>query len=99
MKGALKVFVVMIVVACAYSALLIIFDMPLALWGSLFVAGLLGMYWFHRARRRPVFKPYILFWILFGVFLWYASNQGWCSPSQQALPIALPDLFCPFPVN
>ena len=87
---------VMVVVALAYSALVLVFDAPLALWGALFVAGLLGMYWFHRARRRPVFKPYFFIWVVLAGALWYASSQHWCA-SATTLPIELPSLFCPFP--
>ena len=86
----------MLAVAIAYSALSLVFATPLALWGALFVAGLLGMYWFHRARTRPVFKPYLFVWIILAGALWYASSHRWCT-SAPTLPVELPSLFCPFP--
>jgi hypothetical protein len=97
MGGALKVFLVMLAVPLVYSGLLFVFDSPLALWGALFTSGLLGIWWFHRARRRPVFMPYIVVWIILGGMMWYASFRSDCSLKVAGRSIELPALFCPFP--
>lgn len=97
MGGAFKVFVMMLSVPLLYSGLLLVFGAPLALWGALFIAGLLGIFWFHRARRRPVFMPYIIIWVILGGAMWYAGSKGGCSLGVASRSVELPKLFCPFP--
>ena len=97
MRGALKVVGVMLAVPLAYSVLLLVFGSSLALWGALFVAGLLGMSWFHRARQHASWKPYIIIWILLAGAMWYASKSDWCLTPDNPLHVQLPALFCPFP--
>lgn len=87
----------MLAVPLVYSGLSFAFGPALSLWGAVAVAGLLGIVWFHRARRRPVFLPYIVIWIILGGALWYASTHNWCSADNKTLPFKVPGIFCPFP--
>lgn len=93
--GAFKIVIVMLVVPLAYSALSLAFGPGLSLWGAVFAAGLLGVMWFHRARRKPVFFPYIIIWAMLFGGLYYASRSAYCT-SADASP-KLPRILCPFP--
>jgi FtsH-binding integral membrane protein len=95
MGGALKTVLVMLAVPLAYSGLSIVFGSALSLWGAVCAAGLLGVMWFHRARRRPVFLPYIIIWVLLFGGLYYASGSVYCA-SADVSP-NLPPILCPFP--
>ena len=95
MGGAFKVVLVMLAVPLAYAGLSQVFGFGLSLWGAVCIAGLLGVMWFHRARRKPVFMPYIIIWVLLFGGLYYASGSAYCS-SPDASP-HLPSILCPFP--
>lgn len=95
MKNSLKVFFVMLVVPIAYAGLSRFFAVPLALWGSVLAAGLVGISWFHRARSKGHYIPYLILWgLLFGA-MYTISGSSYCEPGGMAANLSA--LFCPFP--
>lgn len=95
MTGALKVVLVMLAVPAAYTALSMSFAQPLALWGSLVLAGFLGIAWFHRVGRRGLYVPYIIIWAALMGGLYYASGSPLCDAGGTAARIS--SMLCPFP--
>ena len=95
MASAFKVILVMLTVLLAYSGLSQFFATPLALWGAVFAAGFLGIAWFHRARTRSLYMPYIIIWgLLFGG-MYYASTSVYCDSGGAAARLSA--MLCPFP--
>lgn len=95
MKNAIRVFLVMLAVPVAYAGFSRFFAVPLALWGSVLAAGFLGISWFHRARSKGLYIPYLILWgLLFGA-MYYMSGSAYCEPGGMAANLS--SLFCPFP--
>jgi len=95
MTSAFKVFLVMLAVPVAYIGFSTVFGSALSLWGAVFAAGFLGIAWFHRARTRGLYMPYIILWAMFFGGMYYASTSAYCDSGGRVAQLSA--MLCPFP--